>query len=330
MDRGNKTTNVVDQEVSDHGFNDGLKEGTVGHASMTNGDVPSSSNSTVGWTEGATTINITNSDDVSIVSPNPSGSSNVQTGIPTVNTGPISLPSSYATKLSPTSLTKANLRKLEVNAPNDADYDVWLPLASVHEMIRGIPIFLNKWSPFMSLLKEELTCVPVWVKFHDVSLFTCTLDGLGLIAMKIALNVVSPIIEEVASIKATTSSMQEEQQRSTPLVERIHIFEKQILEGNLVLVDDDGKPVENIDYPGNIGSEDEVEQEENETTNYLASKPKRVGYGLKILLYQWREKVVDDEYDPFDNDMYEGQEIPDNIQSICDNLDIYVRGRKKK
>nr|GEU48809.1 hypothetical protein [Tanacetum cinerariifolium] len=42
-------------------------------------------------------------------------------------------PSSYAKKLSPTSLTKANLRKLEANVPNDADYGVWLPLASIHE-----------------------------------------------------------------------------------------------------------------------------------------------------------------------------------------------------
>ncbi|GJY70965.1 hypothetical protein Tco_0474668 [Tanacetum coccineum] len=41
--------------------------------------------------------------------------------------------SSYAAKLSPMSSTKANLRKLEANVPQDADYDVWLPLISVHE-----------------------------------------------------------------------------------------------------------------------------------------------------------------------------------------------------
>ncbi|GJW47492.1 hypothetical protein Tco_0079138, partial [Tanacetum coccineum] len=42
-------------------------------------------------------------------------------------------PISYANKLSPTSLTKANLRKLNANVPVDDDYDVWLPLASVNE-----------------------------------------------------------------------------------------------------------------------------------------------------------------------------------------------------
>ncbi|GJW37945.1 hypothetical protein Tco_0060865 [Tanacetum coccineum] len=43
-------------------------------------------------------------------------------------------PSSYANKLSPKSLTKANLQKLKANVPNVADYDVWLPLALVHEV----------------------------------------------------------------------------------------------------------------------------------------------------------------------------------------------------
>ncbi|GKE47842.1 hypothetical protein Tco_1479100 [Tanacetum coccineum] len=40
-------------------------------------------------------------------------------------------PSSYANTLSPKSLTKANLQKLEANVPNGADYDVRLPLALV-------------------------------------------------------------------------------------------------------------------------------------------------------------------------------------------------------
>ncbi|GJS48007.1 copia protein [Tanacetum coccineum] len=34
--------------------------------------------------------------------------------------------------------------------------------------------------------------------------------------------------------------------------------------------------------------------------------------------------------DPYDDDIYEGQDIPDKIQDICDNLDIKVRGRKKR
>ncbi|GKD90902.1 hypothetical protein Tco_1366409, partial [Tanacetum coccineum] len=43
-------------------------------------------------------------------------------------------PLSYANKLSPTSVTKSNLRKLDANVPNDANYYFWLPLALVHDV----------------------------------------------------------------------------------------------------------------------------------------------------------------------------------------------------
>ncbi|GKD83607.1 hypothetical protein Tco_1350446 [Tanacetum coccineum] len=104
-------------------------------------------------------------------------------------------PSSYANKLSPTSLTKANLRKLEANVPYDADYDVGLPLASVHEVKDRMKnslysYFIGKRLAF-SVRAQQLEKIwvkernDVWVKFHDVPLVTYTSDGLGLIAMKI-------------------------------------------------------------------------------------------------------------------------------------------------
>ncbi|GKA38380.1 hypothetical protein Tco_0730931 [Tanacetum coccineum] len=125
----------------------------------------------------------------------------------------------------------------------------------------------------------------------------------------VALNDENHIIEEVATgSKATTSGTQKEGQSSTPIVDKNNVFEKQILEGKLVLVDDDGKPLENGDYLDNLANDDEVEP----------------------LVEQRRESNVDDDYDPYDDDMYEGHEIPNNIQTICDNLDIKVRGRKKK
>ncbi|GJZ50703.1 zinc knuckle CX2CX4HX4C containing protein [Tanacetum coccineum] len=119
----------------------------------------------------------------------------------TSSSGPVlkEILASYANKLSPTSLTNANLQKLDANVPN-VDYDVWLSLASVHEFlvtkgvdsvlrdgpwtIRGVPIFLNKRPPSASLLKEDLSRVLVWVKYHDVSLVAYTSYGLSLIAMK--------------------------------------------------------------------------------------------------------------------------------------------------
>ncbi|GKB23311.1 zinc knuckle CX2CX4HX4C containing protein [Tanacetum coccineum] len=360
------------------------------------------------------------------------------------------IPASYANKLSLTSLTKANLRKLDANVPNDVYYDVWLPLASFHEvkdrmkhspygyfigkklafavvewfvrnnwekyelkkvtfvkcffffkfsstegvdsmlrgglwMIRGIPIFLNKRSPSVSFLKEDLFRVSMWVKFHDVpigflyirwfkldryencdnlvmavpnleengymketfrveyewnpprcstylifshSFDDCPkspkqvvnnmhkgkggssgVDDEGFVEVKTrnqvknvlissngtfslsnsfeALNVDTSVSEEVeAGNKASTSSVQEVRQSFTPIVEKINMSEKQLLEKECMLVDDDGKPLKKVDYSGNQDSEDEIEYVNNEMASYLASKPSKVGYGTKSLLEQ--------------------------------------------
>ncbi|GKC89847.1 primary amine oxidase-like protein [Tanacetum coccineum] len=255
------------------------------------------------------------------------------------------IPSSYAIKLSPTSLTKANLRKIDAIVSNDADYDVWLPLDSVHKfsstegidsvlrdgpwMIRGIPIFLNKWSPSVSLLKDDLSRVPVWVKFHDVPLVAYTSDGFSLIATKIALNVNNPIIEEVVTgSEATTSGTQEEGHSSTPIVEKINVLVIQIREGNLCW----------WMMMGNLRRWLIIRliQTVMMMLNLLKMKlqifltSKGVGYGPKSLWEQWRDTTVDIEYDPYDDDMYESRKITENIQTIWDHFDINVHGRKMK
>ncbi|GJW96294.1 putative ribonuclease H-like domain-containing protein [Tanacetum coccineum] len=275
----------------------------------------------------------------------------------TSSSGPVlkEILASYANKLSPTSLTNANLRKLEANVLNDADYDIWLSLASVHEflfpegvdsvlrdgpwMIRGGSHFLNKWSPSVSLLKEDLSRVPdgdnlvmvvpnlertrytketirVEYEWEPPRCSTCSIFGHSFDncpkALKRVVNKMDKgkggssgsddegFIEvkkkkssdnnrgkktsnrsrvkpkthyrpkakqstEGASQKTTSSvgkknvSTSEEGQRSTSLLEKINIFEKQLLEGKCGLVDNDGKLLEKIDYSGDHGSEDEVE-----------------------------------------------------------------------
>ncbi|GJU81792.1 retrotransposon protein, putative, ty1-copia subclass [Tanacetum coccineum] len=91
----------------------------------------------------------------------------------------------------------------------------------------------------------------------------------------------------------------------------------------------EGKPLEKVVYLGDYDSEDEVASVDNEMASFLAKKD---GYGTQSLLEQWKESYEngDYEYDLYDDDMYEGQDIPDKLQAICDNLDIKVRGRKKK
>nr|GFA35632.1 hypothetical protein [Tanacetum cinerariifolium] len=96
-----------------------------------------------------------------------------------------------------------------------------------------------------------------------------------------------------------------------PLVEKINMFEKHILEGTCLLVDDDAKPLKKFDYLDDHDSEDEVEPVDNEIANCLALKQLRVGYGTKTLLEQYRETYGNAkyDYDPYDDDLYEGQEF---------------------
>ncbi|GJY63266.1 retrotransposon protein, putative, ty1-copia subclass [Tanacetum coccineum] len=117
---------------------------------------------------------------------------------------------------------------------------------------------------------------------------------------------------------------------TTLIVDKIGKFEKLIIDGKVILVDDKGEPVRKVDYSRDHDSEDEVASVDNDMARFMASK--KVGFGTNSLLEQWRDTYENDDYDydPYDDDMNEGQEIPDKIQAICDNLDIKVRGRKKK
>nr|GEZ38163.1 hypothetical protein [Tanacetum cinerariifolium] len=82
-------------------------------------------------------------------------------------------------------------------------------------------------------------------------------------------------------------------------------------------------------FLGDYDSEDEVASVDNEMASFLAKKD---GYGTHSFLEKWKESYKNDDYDydPYDDDMYEGHEIPDKLQVVCDNLDIIVRCRRKK
>ncbi|GKC53948.1 retrotransposon protein, putative, ty1-copia subclass [Tanacetum coccineum] len=112
-----------------------------------------------------------------------------------------------------------------------------------------------------------------------------------------------------------------------PIVDKIRKLEKIIIEEKVTLVDDDGKPLKKVDYPGDHDSNDEVCSVDNDMARSMATKT--VGFGTKSLLEQWTDSYVNDDYDedPYDDDMYEGQVLPDKLQDICDNLDIRVRGQ---
>ncbi|GJW31731.1 hypothetical protein Tco_0051763 [Tanacetum coccineum] len=97
---------------------------------------------------------------------------------------------------------------------------------------------------------------------------------------------------------------------TTFIAERINDLERQMLDGKLVLVDDDEKPLKKIDSLVDSDSDSNSEVEEN-----------------KSLLEQWKKTIVDDDYDPYDDDdVYDGHDISENLQAICDHCDIKVCG----
>ncbi|XP_022030696.1 uncharacterized protein LOC110931618 [Helianthus annuus] len=52
-------------------------------------------------------------------------------------------------------------------------------------LIRKVPLFLNVWSPKVTLKKDSIKTVPVWVKLHNVPISVYTDDGLSLLASKL-------------------------------------------------------------------------------------------------------------------------------------------------
>ncbi|GJW40842.1 nucleotide-diphospho-sugar transferase [Tanacetum coccineum] len=96
-------------------------------------------------------------------------------------------------------------------------------------------------------------------------------------------------------------------------------------------IDNDGEFASNTP----IESDSEVEVVFDETANLRiptsGNDRSDKGYGTNSLLEQWRDSYPDnDDYDPYDDDMYENHDLSENLRSICDDLDIMVRGRKKK
>nr|GEW00275.1 hypothetical protein [Tanacetum cinerariifolium] len=58
---------------------------------------------------------------------------------------------------------------------------------------------------------------------------------------------------------------------TTPIVEKINKIKILIIDGKITLVDDEGKPLEKVDYSDDNDSEDEVEPVDNEIESFLAS-----------------------------------------------------------
>nr|GEU98445.1 putative reverse transcriptase domain-containing protein [Tanacetum cinerariifolium] len=125
---------------------------------------------------------------------------------------------------------------------------------------------------------------------------------------------------------------QKEFASNTPIGEKIVKIERQIGDGKLRLLDNDGN---SLVPTGIVESDSEVEVVFDETVNLRTptsgNERSDKGYGTNCLLEQWRDSYPgNDDYDSYDDDMYENHDLSEHLQSICDDLDITVHDRKKK
>nr|GEX32571.1 hypothetical protein [Tanacetum cinerariifolium] len=132
------------------------------------------------------------------------------------------------------------------------------------------------------------------VKLLGVPVAAFCKDGLSAIATKLDNTVVA--MPKLVKERFYTCIVHVDSTSTTPIVEKIDKIKRLIIKGKVTIVDDEGKPLTKVDSSGDHDSEDEVASVDNDMTNFMASK----------------------------------KDIPDKIQDICNNLDMKVRGRKKK
>ncbi|GKA03003.1 ribonuclease H-like domain-containing protein [Tanacetum coccineum] len=78
--------------------------------------------------------------------------------------------------------------------------------------------------------------------------------------------------QEANSSRSSFWNVDSSRLSTTPIIDKIDKIEKLIIDGKVTLVDDDGKPLEKVEYSGDYDSEDEVASVDNEMANFLAKK----------------------------------------------------------
>ncbi|GJS39859.1 hypothetical protein Tco_0564902 [Tanacetum coccineum] len=105
---------------------------------------------------------------------------------------------------------------------------------------------------------------------------------------------------------------------NTPIGEKIDKIERQIGEGKLRLLDNEWNP---LVPTGIMESDSEVELVFDETANLRIPTSGKdgsdKGYGTNSLLERCRDSYLDNnDYDPYDDDMYENHDLSEHLQSV--------------
>nr|GEV39050.1 hypothetical protein [Tanacetum cinerariifolium] len=221
--------------------------------------------------------------------------------------------------------------------------------------IRNNPLILKKWHPYVNLMKEDVGTILVWVKIHGVPVIAFNEDGLSDISTKLGTplmlnSYMSDMCMQSWSRSSYTRAMIE-LRADVELKDNIIVAMPKITrEGHYtcnIRVEYEWKPPrcaycnvfghiqgdcpKNIgaEYPGDHDSEDEVALVDNDMACSLTLE--RTRFGTQFLLEKWRNSYGNGDYDedPYDDDMYEGHDLSEEIQTICDK-DLDLRRKEEK
>ncbi|GKB95378.1 putative reverse transcriptase domain-containing protein [Tanacetum coccineum] len=200
--------------------------------------------------------------------------------------------------------------------------------------IRNKPLILKKWHPDVNLLKEDVSNVLVWVKLHGVSVTVSQAMLENLIKLQADVELKDTIVvfghtqeecpENIGFGEVKNLKKPSQTPRGVPFglkvgfkpVKQVFRHDSKKLTANTsknkkknMEPTKEGKPLEKVDSSRDYDSEDKVSSVDNEIASFLAKKD---GYGTNSLLEQWKNPYenADYDYDPYDDDMYEGQEVP--------------------
>ncbi|GJV09272.1 cytokinin dehydrogenase 3-like protein [Tanacetum coccineum] len=258
--------------------------------------------------------------------------------------------SSYANITSKQSGKKVNVRTLFT--PGGNRIDVVVSVDSIRAISKrfantaygfflgkkvGYPVVANyKWHPDENLLKEDVSNVLVWVKLYGVLVMAFSEDGLSAISTKLG----TPLMLDSYTCdmcmqswgRSSYARVMVELKADVELKDNIVVYRPVTKKPNAGSSGDKKKGVEpTIKNPliptGIVKNDSEVELVFDETTNLrtlMSGKDGNdKGYGTNSLLKQWRDSYPDnDDYDVYDDDMYENHDLFKHLQSICDYLDI--------
>ncbi|GJR82522.1 ARID DNA-binding domain-containing protein [Tanacetum coccineum] len=190
--------------------------------------------------------------------------------------------------------------------------------------IQNNPLILKKWHPDENLLKEDVSTVPVWVKIHGVLVTAFHEDGLSAIATKLGAGEKQTVKKPSQTSRGVSVGPKmgfKSHKEYRPVPKKPTASSS----GNKKKGVEPTIKVSNSNLFDILNSVDnDVVFGTNEGTTNLVNNEATSSFGTQSLLEQWRDSYGNGDYDadPYDDDMYEGQDLSHEIQAICNNLDI--------